>query len=175
MFACVFVVARACFSRFRSNELVIASALARGEFDDRMTQVQSAVDAQAASSSVDPLPLGGVVWSVGDVKKCPRIMEKLVFATADGDDQLSDKALATLDTDVLRAGTVLDTVRGMFICASMRHAVAVLQQLQTNAKFGHFKIVRCAGLCVRACVRACLLAPVRACARARVRAGVVLA
>lgn len=112
-------------------------------FAESMRRVVRAVEA-SAQTAVPPLPLGGVVFSLGGIKKCPRIMEKLIL---DPGNPTAKPALDSLDPDGLDASGVRDIVRGMFICASMRHAVAVLEALRVNAEAGHFELVSAASWC----------------------------
>ena len=106
-------------------------------FAESMRRVVRAVEA-SAQTAIPPLPLGGVVFSLGGIKKCPRIIEKIIL---DPRNPTAKPALDSLEPNGLDASGILDIVRGMFICASMRHAVAVIEALRVSAETGHFELV----------------------------------
>ena len=64
-------------------------------------------------------------WQPAPLKKAQRIVEKLSF-----DPEQRERALARpCRAESLDASGMLDTVRGMFVCSSMEHALAVLRLL----------------------------------------------
>jgi hypothetical protein len=82
------------------------------------------------------LPVGGVVYKPAAIKKAARIVEKLVL------DPTQASARTARDADLLDARGVLDTVRGMFVCNTMAHAVELLSLLAERARAGAFEFVR---------------------------------
>ena len=76
----------------------------------------------------DGLRPGGVQWNPAPLKRTVRVVEKLCL------DPAQRSALESADPAQLDASGVLDTVRGMFECSTMGHAVAVLRTLGSEAK-----------------------------------------
>eukprot|EP00750_Incisomonas_marina_P006432 INCI14550.2.p1 GENE.INCI14550.2~~INCI14550.2.p1 ORF type:complete len:1278 (-),score=175.31 INCI14550.2:2597-6430(-) len=76
------------------------------------------------------LPYGGVQWRVAPLKRVARVVEKLAL------DRTQRRALETADPSRLDASNILDMARGMFTCATMGHALALLHALKLVADSG---------------------------------------
>ena len=70
------------------------------------------------------------------LKRTARIVEKLCL------DPSQKEALETLEAESLDASGMLDTVRGMFECATMEHAVEVMRALVALADEGKIALKR---------------------------------
>ena len=111
------------------RELTKLSVKAERCFNELMKEV-----AAAGNAGVDgQVPPGGVSWQPAPLKKAQRIVEKLSFDPAQRERVLARPCRA----EALDASGMLDTVRGMFVCNSMEHALAVLRLL--IARFDHGK------------------------------------
>ena len=109
------------------RELTKLSVKAERHFNELMKEV-----AAAGNAGIDgQVPPGGVSWQPAPLKKAQRIVEKLSFDPAQRERVLARPCRA----EALDASGMLDTVRGMFVCNSMEHALAVLRLLV--ARFDH--------------------------------------
>eukprot|EP00750_Incisomonas_marina_P008370 INCI15450.2.p1 GENE.INCI15450.2~~INCI15450.2.p1 ORF type:complete len:919 (-),score=152.61 INCI15450.2:1524-3983(-) len=130
--------------------LLMLSALSKPWFDRFMNTVVQSVDISGLSpihsdcpnsaASLWQMPgvleLGGVTWSAAPLKSAVRIVEKLVLSPA------QRPTLEKGSPNDLDATSILDSVRGMFICSTMRHATAVLSALALEAERGTFRLGR---------------------------------
>jgi hypothetical protein len=103
------------------HQLVALSACAKPRFDARMARLAAAVDADPS------VPVGGVVWRAAPLKRAGRMLEKLALHPS------QRAALEQCSADALDASGVLDAVRGMFLCSTMRHATRVLEELLADS------------------------------------------
>ena len=112
------------------RELTALSVKAQPLFNELMAAAGAAGNA-GADGQGGQVPPGGVAWQPAPLKKAQRIVEKLSFDPAQ-----RERVLALpYRTEALDASGMLDTVRGMFVCNSMEHALAVLRLLV--ARFDH--------------------------------------
>ena len=103
------------------RELTKLSVKAQPLFNGLMAAVGAAANAGVGGQ----VPPGGVGWQPAPLKKAQRIVEKLSF-----DPEQRERVLARpCRAESLDASGMLDTVRGMFVCSSMEHALAVLRLL----------------------------------------------
>ena len=112
------------------RELTTLSVKAQPLFNELMAAVGAAGNA-GVDGQGGQVPPGGVAWQPAPLKKAQRIVEKLSFDPAQRERVLARPCRA----EALDASGMLDTVRGMFVCNSMEHALAVLRLLV--ARFDH--------------------------------------
>ena len=112
------------------RELTALSVKAQPLFNELMAAV-GAADNAGSDGQGGQVPPGGVSWQPAPLKKAQRIGEKLAFDPAQRERVLARPCRA----ETLDASGMLDTVRGMFVCNSMEHALAVLRLLV--ARFDH--------------------------------------
>ncbi len=134
-------------------ELVRASVRAAPSFHVAMDAVVAGVN------GARKVAVGGVVYKPAPLKKATRIVEKLLMdpvqqllLTAPPPPPPPPPEARCAPPAVIRrrdakAGTLdasglLDTVRGMFVCSTMAHAVELLKRLAAHARAGVFELLR---------------------------------
>uniref|UniRef100_A0A7S4BPZ1 Uncharacterized protein n=1 Tax=Chrysotila carterae TaxID=13221 RepID=A0A7S4BPZ1_CHRCT len=128
--------AQACTSL---SALVENSVRADPVFDRLMRGVCAAAEMRVDESHAAP---GGIAWEKGPIKKMGRCVEKLCL------DPAQRSALNAADAAALDASSMLDTVRGMFVCNTMTHVYLVLKALvelygKAGTALSEARLVRC--------------------------------